>query len=193
MNVKRSKVIVIEESEHKRSMMCTWLSHEGYAVFECKDTYKALRLIRKIVPNLVIITTETRNINMQQFLDIIENDQQSHVLLISHRDNHKFKRLQLYTSTQLYCILPLEKHLFLKNVVKALKQFEDQKNQKLFEKRIKEQDERVLIIEQAKKIIIRKWQLSEEHAHSYIRKKSMDLSISMQVLAQKIINSEHND
>ncbi len=122
-----------------------------------------------------------KGINPNHLLDIVENDGLSHILFVTHHENSEFKRLLMCSKVKAYCLKPVESHEFLDRVITILVWLENLKYQKKREERSRRRDEQSCAIKKAIDLIMTKWNLSEDQAYMYIRKKSMNLCIPMQV------------
>lgn len=187
MKAIRSKIVVAEQNANVRTQICTWLMQEGYAVFEAKDPYKTLRLTRQVLPDLILLDVVLRGINTKQMIHIIEVDHLSKVIPMTEAINDDFKHLLSQTTLGYYMKKPLDKNQFLSIIATALSQIRDEKKTAAIHERQKNESPKEDLIQSAKKILMEKWQLNEEQAYNYMRKKSMDHSVKMDAIANAVI------
>jgi len=192
MKAIRYKIIVIEEDIKMRLVICNWLSNAGYAVFECKDSYKALRLVRRIMPDLVILPSYQKNLNMKLFIEIVESGNLSYVFLLAKSENDALRRLLCLSTLKLYGKIPLDRNVVLNQIKKSLMTVAQLKKQNQRERRKNHNDENSKTLETAKQILMDMWHINEDQAYIHIRKKSMDSSLPIQEIASKIIESKSN-
>ncbi|WP_084389153.1 ANTAR domain-containing response regulator [Fusibacter sp. 3D3] len=187
MKAIRSKIVVAEQNTTVRTQICTWLMQEGYAVFEAKDPYKVLRLARQVLPDLILLDVALRGINTKQMIHIIEVDHLSKVIPMTDSVNDDFKHLLSQTILGGYMKKPLDRNHFLTVIATALSQIREEKKVLAIQEREKKDMPKEDVIQSAKKILMEKWQLNEEQAYNYMRKKSMDHSVKMDAIAKAVL------
>lgn len=171
MSAIRYKIVVIDHCEVSRIRLCTLLVKEGYSVFECRDAYKALRLIRQIVPDLVLLDSNTKRINPKQLINIIRSDKLSEVIMMTNK-----------TNSQVNDFLSI-----IHNTLQLIHQ--EKKRQKQSERKMNNLPE-AIVIDQAKALLMKKWHINEEEAYTFIRKESMNRSQTIIATARHIISKE---
>jgi len=188
MKIIRSKILIVEPDVNTRTKICTWLSHEGYAVFECKDVYKTLRLARQIIPDLILVDMNVKGINLRQLIEIIEREHLSKVLLMTDRVNDDFTNMLQMTELKMYIKKPISRKQFTLIVEDTFVTIDTSKKIKAQMERSNSHSEKDELITLAKAIIMEKWHLDDDKAYRFLRKKSMDLSVSIEVVAKSIVD-----
>lgn len=174
MTAKRLKVVVVDNTNYSKRI-CTWLAYDGYSVFEGNEASKSLRLIHRIKPDLIILVDHLKGMSIKLFIEIIHKDTSSKLLIMTrvnhywlsmlHVDKERFKHVQLIN----------EKQLLLIEVEKFLSR-----------------DTHNNYVEEAKKLLMNHFNISEENAYQRLRRKSMDKCKSIQQIAKKLVeNHEH--
>lgn len=186
----RSKIIVADPCTETRVKMCTWLAQEGYSTFECMDAYKALRLTRQLLPTMVLLDVNLSGMGIKQLIDIIETDGLSKVALLSNTDNLDTHSLLAPTALKLLFHKPLEQGHFLMTLRQATETLNEKRKEKLQAERSHLNKEKALTIEVAKQILMGKWHVTEDQAYTYIRKHSMDHSVSIYATSKAIIKRQ---
>ncbi len=185
--MKDYRIVVADSSESSREKICNLLNRKGYKTFQATDGGGALRISRSIKPDIVILDTNLWGMNAYEVAGIIEGDGLSTVIFVTNRPNSDLydylKKMTLYA----YIIKPfnpeqvyqmVEFAIMNSNRINALSK-KIEKLESTLESRKK--------IDKAKGLVMEKNGMSENEAYNYIRKKSMDLSISMDRMAEKII------
>lgn len=183
----RSKIIVAESNAETRVTLCTWLSQAGYSVFECKDAYKALRLVRQLLPALVLLDVNIGGMSMKQLLPILEKDSRSSVLLMSETCNSEIQNLLTTTYLKYLIQKPTDQSQLIHAVKHALSTMDAKRKRIPQEERQRLDHDKALVIQSAKSILMNKWHLTEDQAFTYIRKTSMDNCISLYATSKAIV------
>ncbi len=185
--MKGYRIVVADSSESSRQKISNLLKRKGYKVYHATDGAGAIRTARSIRPDIVILDTNLWGINAYEVADIIEGDKLSIVIFSTNRPDSDLysylKKMTLYAyitkpfnPEQVYQILEFvimnsgRIHSLSEKIEKLEHTLESRK-----------------IIDKAKGLVMEKLNISENEAYGYIRKKSMDLSLSMEKMAQRII------
>jgi AmiR/NasT family two-component response regulator len=187
MRALRFKLLVVEPDEAARIKICTWLSQEGYSVFECRDAYKALRLTRQVLPDIVLLNSSITGINSKQLIGIIESEKLSRVLLLTSQENDEFTQMLRLTQLKTWIKKPVNRKLFIENLKETLISLQDTRRLQSQQARLEQNSEDEQVIYEAKGILMVKWNLSEEEAYAYIRNKSMQHCVSKVSVARHVI------
>lgn len=187
MKAVRSKILIVEHQVSIRTKVCTWLSQEGYAIFECKDAFKTLRLARQILPDLILLDTSIRGINIKQLIEIIETDQLSKVVLTTDSLNDDFEHLLDETTLKKFVKKPIDRNTLMTQVEEALHEISEAKKAKSQRDREITDSAKAAAIVKAKELLMSKWNLTEDQAYAYLRKKSMNYSVPIEYIAKAVI------
>jgi len=182
-------VVVADSSETSRKMICNLLAKKGYRIYQATDGAGAIRIARKIFPNLVIIDENIWGIKAYDAACIIEEDKLSTVIFITSSPNlnfyEKLKRMNVFAyinrpinADQLYQIVEftLMNSSKISNLEKKVKKLEDT---------IADRKK----IDRAKRLLMEKKHITEDEAYKLLRKKSMDECISLGKIAEKILKN----
>jgi response regulator NasT len=188
VKMNRTSIIVADSGETSRKIISDLLTKRGYKVYQASDGAGAIRIARIARPDLILMDVNLWGINAYEAARIIEEDGLSTVVFITSKPDREFieklKAMKFFAyiskpvnTAQLYQIIEFS----LANSIK-IKSLEEkvEKLESTLASRKK--------IERAKGILMEKLKLSEEEAYNYLRKKSMDKCISMERIAQAIIN-----
>jgi response regulator NasT len=187
MKAVRSKILIVEQQVSIRTKICTWLSQEGYAIFECKDAFKTLRLARQILPDLILLDTSIRGINTKQLIEIIETDQLSKVVLTAESINDDFMHLLDETTLKKFVKKPVDRSEMMQVIKTSLEEISEAKKAKSQRDRELTDSAKAAAIVKAKELIMSKWNLTEDQAYAYLRKKSMNYSVPIEYIAKAVI------
>lgn len=177
----RHKILVVEGKPSWRKRICNHLSHKGYGVYECRNHSQILTLTRKIRPDLVLLDVEIPAIRILQVLALIYSERLSKVVLMTHHVNRDFMGYHKHNPLDVYiCKSNLEASL--DHVLQHLKSTE-----------IDEQGggvKNTKVIDEAKEWLMAYYQIPEEKAYAWMRKKSMDTSTDLSTLAKSILKDK---
>lgn len=187
MKAIRSKVLVVVGQETLRTKICTWLSQEGYAIYEGRDVYKTLRLARQILPDLIVLDASIKGINIKQLIEIIEKDKLSKVVLLTEKTNDDFFHLLKQTQLNLYSKIPLDRSKVLQMLDAAIEDIGKQKVAAAKDERKTSSGSQAKIIEEAIQLLMHQWHLDEKQAYAFMRKKSMDHAVRIEYIARSIV------
>lgn len=186
--MKDYRILVADSSESSRNKICSLLNRKGYKTYHASDGAGAIRMSRNVSPNIVILDTNIWGLNAFDVAEVIEGDRLSTVVFITNNPTqsllNKLREMTLYAYVlkpinpeQLYQII--EFAVINSSRINTLSQ-KVEKLENTLESRKK--------IDRAKGLLMDKLQFSEKEAYNYLRKKSMDLCISMDKMADKILN-----
>lgn len=141
-----------------------------------------LRKIRTLNPDVVIVDVALRGMSGFEISDIVEGEGIC-PCIVSFRGNHSEYMLKLQQKIIFAYIQKPVNSITLSYAVENayfnFKKFID------IDKKSKERQ----LIDKAKRLLIKKYGLSEDKAYEYIRKKSMDKCVSMHKIANAIIEA----
>lgn len=190
MAVLRHKIVVIDSCEMSRIRLCSLLVKEGYSVFECRDVYKALRLTRQIMPDLVLLDADTKGLNSKQLISIIQGDKLSEVVIMSSKETEHIKHFLSLTTNKGFISKPIEPYDTLSIIHDILRMVHRERLKQKQKERMKNNLSGALNIEEAKGILMKKWHINEDQAYRFLRKKSMNQNQAIEVTAINIIKME---
>lgn len=181
------KIVVADSDSKNREMISELLKKRGYMVYQASDSGGVLRTSRSIFPHLVIMDFNLLGINAYKTARIIEDDRVSSVVFITNNLDSAFydklKNMNIFA----YIIKPVKaEQLYqtvefsINNIIKVSR----------LQDRIKQLEvtlENRKKLDKAKGIIMKKINISEDEAYKFLRKKSMDMCIPIDKVAEKII------
>lgn len=181
------KIVVADSDNKNRDIICNMLKKKGYTVYQASDSGSALRISRSIVPHLVIIDMYLLGLNAFKTARIIEEDKVSSVIFITNNlDSSFYDRLKTMNIFA-YISKPLNSEQLYQTVefsINNINKLNDLKGKiEHLETTLKNRKK----LDKAKGIIMKRLNISEDEAYGFLRKKSMDMCISIDVLAEKII------
>jgi len=187
--MKAYRIVVADSSESSREKICNMLNRKGCKTFQATDGAGAIRISRSAKPDLVILDMNLWGMNAYEVAGIIEGDRLSTVVFATNRPDSDLygylKRMTLYAyilkpfnQEQVYQIV--EFAIMNSNRIHSLSD-KIQNLEQTLESRKK--------IDKAKGLIMEEFSLNENEAYQYLRKKSMDLSIPMDKMAENIIKA----
>lgn len=181
------KIVVADRDSKYREMVSELLKKRGHIVYQATDSGGVLRISRSMFPDLVIMDINLLGINAYKTARIIEDDKVSSVIFITNNlDSAFYEKLKIMNifayiikpikSEQLYQIVEFS----INNIIK-LRGLQDkiEKLETTLENRKK--------LDKAKGIVMKKLNISEDEAYKFLRKKSMDMCIPIDKVADKII------
>jgi len=181
------KIVVADSDNKSRDKVCNMLKKKGYLVYQAAESGGVLRISRSIFPHLVIIDINLLGLNAYNTARIIEEDKISSVIFITNNIDSSFyeklKNMNIFayinkpvSVEQLYQVVEFS----INNINKLNELQERIENLETALRNRKKLD-------RAKGIIMKRLNISEDEAYGYLRKKSMDMCISIDILAEKII------
>ncbi|HEY5560958.1 MAG TPA: ANTAR domain-containing protein [Clostridiaceae bacterium] len=181
------KILVADSDRKNGEMICTLLIARGYKVYQAHDSGETLRISRSLFPDLVIIDVNLIGVNAFKTARILEEDKVSNVIFISNNVDSEFYEQLKNMNIFAYVIKPIIPEQLYQTVefsINNVKKFNDLQL-KIMNLEIELKNRK--LIDKAKGIVMERLKVSEDEAYKYLRKKSMDLSMSMYNLSVTII------
>lgn len=190
---KNGSVILALNNTKGAELLSKLITNAGHNVLDvCKSGSEALRVARRLQPNLLIVNYDLPDTTGLEIARIIAEDQISTVLvLVNSSQRQYFEKInKIYDIT---CIVKPFKKLDLLNTIQILLR----NNRKIREleyevNHLKNRIEAKKIIDKAKYVLINMEKMHEDEAHRLIQKTSMDTGIPMKEVAEKILE-RYND
>ncbi|MFZ5965686.1 MAG: ANTAR domain-containing response regulator [Bacillota bacterium] len=180
-------ILVADSSETSRKKICDLLIKKGYKIFQATDGAGAIRISRSIFPDLVIMDINLWGIHAYEAAHIIEEDRLSTVIFMTNNANRVFYEKLEHMNVFAYIIKPInseqlyqtiEFSIMNSNRIKSLTK-KVEKLELTLENRKK--------VDRAKGILMEKLGMVENEAYKLLRKRSMDECITIDKMAEKII------
>ncbi|MCX7951267.1 MAG: ANTAR domain-containing protein [Clostridiales bacterium] len=182
----RLKVAVGDNDEEFLKSIQIMLNQLGFMVVALENSGTALiRKIRSINPDIVLADANLKGMNAFEIASVVEKEGICPCIVTikgsieEHYEKLKNKVVFAYIQKPINAInlkYAIESSYFnFKNIMEMDKKLKERK-----------------IIEKAKGLVMKKYNISEEKAYEYMRKKSMDKGVSLYRIAQAIIDIIEN-
>jgi len=183
----KGRILICDSSEYIRTNIKNLLLKRSFQVYEATNGLEALRLARSIYPELVIIDLNLWGMNSIEVGKIIEKDNISTVIYMTSKVDAVF--LNEIEKMKLYAYI--KKPIIGENLYQII-DFALINSNKINNLKRKVNDLEIEInsrknIDKAKRMLMKKLNITEEESYSIIRRESMNRCISIEKVAQEII------
>lgn len=176
----KRRILISDSSEYIRNNIKNLLLKRGYQVYEATNDSETLRLARSIYPELVILDLNLWGMNSFKVGKIIEEDNVSTVIYMTSNVDKSFlnhiKNMKIYA----YIKKPIISENLYQTIEFAL----------INSNKINKLEKKIDVLE-AKTILMKNFNISENEAYNRIRKESMDRCISIEKLSKEIRNKNN--
>jgi response regulator NasT len=183
-----SKIFLASQDTALRKRLKNMLSKNSYNVVgEAGDAISALRLIRAMGPDLVIVDFELQGMPAMDLIKIIEEDRIAPVIIIASTWERELVEKNRQSWIFAFLVRPIDERNLLAAADSALMNFE---RMLILEKevaKLKDTLETRKVVEKAKGLLMEKLALTELEAFRKIQHQSMDKGIPMKQVADAII------
>jgi response regulator NasT len=157
----------------------------------CNDAVNLMRQIRGSSPDFIILDTCFNMKDIKQVVETLDQDMTCACVLLGDSKERKVLDLIDCSSSLFVCPKTPSRELLTYSVELAIVNFKRicKLTKKLNE--ISSNFDTRKILERAKGILMQRDKISEDDAHSYIRKRSMDSRMSIRAVAEEIITTHH--
>lgn len=181
-------VMVFCTDTKRRNKITSLLQSMGMTIVaEAADAPQALRLIRSSMPRLVIIDIEKYDYTEMETANIIAKERIAPIILVTYPYQHDILDAINQEYVMSYLIKPINKWALESAVHTALANFRKMENKELEINKLKDTIETRKLVEKAKYIVMRDYNLSEAEAFRLIQKQSMDKGKLMKSVAEAIL------
>jgi len=178
------KVIIASNCPQLVASIRTRIVATGFTICAItKDSYELLRQSKNLSPTLVIIDDELEGGNLIPVIETLTHNRQAVILLGKAYKNTYYQPSPYLEFSNKPVQLPV-----LETTIRMLVKYTD--SLRLLESKVEHYEQKQKTdqkVRQAKKLLQQCEAMSEEDAHRYIQKKSMELRISKLECAEKII------
>lgn len=184
-----SRIVIADDEPITRMDICEILREAGYDVVgEASDGFDAVELCRKYRPDLMLMDVKMPFLDGIKATKIIMNEGLAgSVVLLTAYSGSEFVEQAKDVGVMGYLVKPLDEKSLLPAIEVAIaKGREMDKIKKDMQKARTDLESRKLI-ERAKGVLMKKYQISEEEAYGKIRKLSMDKRCAMCKIADAIL------
>lgn len=182
------KIFLGSVDNNLKKRLRTILQKQGYnLVGEAEDGNTALRMIRRLVPELVILDKDLPGMSGVELAQIIEEDKIAPVILLtSFWEKELFEKTK-ESSVFAFLVKPIQEGHLLSMASFVMHAFQKMLQLRNEVDELKETLETRKMVERAKGILMKNMQMSEEEAFKCIQSQSMDKCIPMKQVAEAII------
>ena len=158
---------------------------------EAKDGFDAIEFCRKEHPDLIVLDVKMPLLDGLTAAKVIteENLADAVVLLTAYCDK-EFVEAAKEAGVSGYFVKPVNENTFLPNLEIILDQNRKHKELEKEYDAVKKRLENRTVVEQAKGLVMKKFNLSEQEAYDYIRNISRVKNISMKTVSETILMSK---
>ncbi|MGL4571316.1 MAG: ANTAR domain-containing response regulator [Clostridium sp.] len=182
-------IVIVDDDPITRMDVRGILESKGYNVVgEASDGFSAIDVCKKYKPSLVIMDVDMPNLDGIRTSKIITKDNLAGgIILLTGHEGEEYLEKATSVGAFGYLVKPIDDKSFIRNIeicLSKVSEFEKLKNDldnvstKLNERKI---------IERAKGILIKEFDISEDEAYRRIRKLCMDKRTTMAEIAKVII------
>ncbi len=191
--MERYSILVADSSASSRGKICNMLRKKGYRTFQASEGSEAIRMARSIRPTLVIMDMKLWGINPYSSARVIEQDKLSTVVFMTDNISGAFYEKLRYMNIFAYIMKPVNPQALYNTV-----EFSIMNTGKiiLLAKKVEKLESTIegrKRVDRAKGILMDRLRLSENEAYGILRRKSMDRCISIEKMAEIIINKHKED
>lgn len=182
-------VVIADDEPITRMDLCEILSEAGYNVVgEASDGFDAVEICRKHKPDLVLMDVKMPLLDGLKATKIIINEGLSDsVVLLTAYSGNEFIEQAKEAGVMGYLVKPIDEKSLLPSIEVAMYKGKEIKRMKCDVVKAKEDLESRKIIERAKGVLMKKYDITEEEAYNKIRKLSMDKRCAMTKIADAIL------
>ncbi len=190
----KKTIIVADDEPISRMDICEIITEYGYEVVgQASNGFEAVDLCRKFKPNLAIMDIKMPLFDGLKASKIItsENLADSVVLLTAY-SGAEFIEEAKDAGVNGYIVKPIDEKSLIPEVEIAISRGEEMKKLKAEMSKVRIEIEKRKVIDSAKKVIIKKLNVSEDEAYKWLRKESMDSRLTIHQVAISIIENKYN-
>lgn len=186
--MKESKISLITEDKNLSKELKIILQRYGYGQIETGSIGdEGLRHVRQRNPELVILDASTKPSTKLKMIQFITEDELAAVVLLLKNFDEKLIKKAKDSGIIAFILKPVTEKNLIPTVESSIINFNKLKELKKEKEKLEKSLERRKLVEKAKGIIMKKYNLSEDEAYRKLQKRAMDKSISLKELANAII------
>lgn len=190
----KKTIIVVDDEPISRMDICEILTESGYEVVgQASNGFEAVDLCRKFKPNLAIMDIKMPLFDgLKASKIIISENLADSVVLLTAYSGAEFIEEAKDAGVNGYIVKPIDEKSLIPEVEIAISRGEEMKKLKAEMNKVRIEMEKRKVIDSAKKVIIKKLNVSEDDAYKWLRKESMDSRLSIHQVAISIIEKTYN-
>lgn len=188
----KARLLLIEDESIFRMDMRDMLEDEGYEIIgEAGDGEKGTELAFMYKPDLIIMDIKMPKLDGLRASQIICRSLPTPILLLTAYSQREYVEKAKQSNIVSYLVKPITEASFVPAVEIALAQAKRLKQKDIQAEELRNVIQSRKDIERAKGILMQEKQLSEDEAYKWMRRRSMELNVSMEQLAQHILKQEN--
>lgn len=184
----KKKIMLVEDESIVRLDLAMMLSEAGFEVVaQAGDGEKAIELLHTMTPDLIIMDIKMPKLNGLKASEIISNKWNIPILLLTAYSQKEYVEKAKTAHIVGYLVKPVSEMNLIPAVEIALKQAERTAG---FQMQIDELGLRLeqrKLVEKAKGLLMQQFSITEESAYKRMRKLSMNKQLTMEKVAEKIL------
>jgi len=183
-----AKIFLISQDTNLRKRLKNLLNKNQFQVIgEAMEGISALRLIRTMGPDLVIVDFELQGMPALDLIKIIGEDRIAPVIIIASTWERELVEKNRQSWIFAFLVRPIEENNLIAIAESALINFERMLNLEKEVAKLKDTLETRKLVEKAKGLIMAKLDLTEVEAFRKIQHQSMDNGLPIKQVAEAII------
>lgn len=183
------RIMVVEDESIVRLDIAMMLKDAGYEVIaEAGDGEMAIELAYSLKPDLIIMDIKMPKLNGLKASEIISNKFNIPILLLTAYSQREYIDKAKQANILGYLVKPISEASLIPAIEIALKQAE---NANAYKEKVQEMNEKLKnrkIVEKAKGILIKQFNLSEDTAYKKMRTISMNKQVTLEKVAKHVIS-----
>jgi len=177
-----TRVVIADSDIQSRKSLKAILSQAGHVVVgEAEDGLAALKLVRTIQPDLVILDAKMAVMDGAELAYIIEDDGLAPVILMTQSDQFRTNVMVDENQSFAYIIKPVIEYSLIPIIDMVLKNFKKIRNLEQEVTKLKDIIETRKLVEKAKGILMESHKFSEAEAFKRIQKQSMNKRLTIEI------------
>ena len=186
--MKQNRVVFLTENKKLGKQVIGILQKYGYGNIETGPVGQdGLRLIRRKLPDLILFDASNKTTTSLELLKVFAEDEIAAVILILSELTPKFVEEARDSGILALLLEPISEVNLIPAVESSLINFERFKKLKTEKENLEKSLEKRKLVERAKGIVMKKYNLPEDEAYRKLQKQAMDKCISIKELSEAII------
>lgn len=183
-----SKIFIGSKDRGLRKRLKTILQQQGHLIIgEAEDGTASLRIIRRVLPDLVILDKDLPGVSGMELTKIIEEDKIAPVLLLTPNWEQELFEKSKDSWVFAFLVKPIQEGHLLSTASFVIHTFQKMLKLERQVDELKETLETRKQVERAKGILMKNMGLSEAEAYRRMQQQSMDQCLPMKQIAEAVI------
>ncbi|WP_209121686.1 ANTAR domain-containing response regulator [Alkalihalobacillus sp. BA299] len=184
----KKRILVVEDESITRLDLSMMLEENGYEVVgQAGDGEAALEKAFLLKPDLIIMDIKMPKLNGLKASEIISKKINTPILILTAYSQREYIDKAKQVNIMGYLVKPITEANLIPAVEIALKQAEHANGYRAQVETMNQKLEERKIVEKAKGIVMKKYNIDEEAAYNKIRKISMNKQVTLEKVAKQII------